>query len=106
MPAWCKHCLVDLARRTPFQFQAARKNTWRYLRGSRISFGSVICSEKLGCAKDIKPTLMYSDNQGSIAWATENSLKKVKHIDLRYHFTNMLITSRQIHVKYIESANV
>jgi hypothetical protein len=24
---------------------------------------------------------------------------------LRYHFTNMLITAGQIHVKYIESAN-
>ena len=51
------------------------------------------------------PTLMYSDNQGSIAWATENSLRKVKHIDLRYHFTNMLISSGQIRVKYIESAS-
>jgi hypothetical protein len=51
------------------------------------------------------PNLMYSDNQGSIAWVTENNLMKVKHIDLKYHFTNMLITSGQINVKYIESAN-
>jgi hypothetical protein len=51
------------------------------------------------------PTTMYHDNQGSIAWAKESNLRKVKHIDLRYHFTNMLITAGQVKVKYIESAN-
>jgi hypothetical protein len=51
------------------------------------------------------PTTMYHDKQGSIVWANESNIRKVKHIDLRYHFTNMLITARQFNVKYIESAN-
>jgi hypothetical protein len=51
------------------------------------------------------PTAMYHDNQGSTAWANESNLRKVKHVKLRYHFTNMLITAGQVKVKYIESAN-
>jgi hypothetical protein len=51
------------------------------------------------------PTTMYHDKQGSIAWANESNLRNVKHIDLRYHFTNMMITAGQVNVNYIESAN-
>jgi hypothetical protein len=50
-----------------------------------------------------EPTKVYHDNQGSISWAREGSLRKVKHIDLRYHFTHHLINSGTITVKYIES---
>ena len=45
----------NLASRTPLRFQAARQNTWRYLRDPRISYGSVTCSVNLGCARDIFP---------------------------------------------------
>jgi Reverse transcriptase (RNA-dependent DNA polymerase) len=50
---------------------------------------------EFGMCQGHTPTLMYSDNQGSTAWATVNSLRKVNHVDLRYHFTNMLIVANQ-----------
>jgi hypothetical protein len=49
------------------------------------------------------PTTIYHDNQGSISWAQDDTLRKVKHISLRYHFTHDLITLGHIHLQYLES---
>ena len=50
-----------------------------------------------------EPTKIYHDNQGSISWAHEGVLRKVKHIDLRYQFTHHFIRTGTIDFKYIES---
>ena len=49
------------------------------------------------------PTTIFHDNQGSIVWAKEDSLRKVKHVALRYHFTHNLINAGQIELTYVES---
>ena len=49
------------------------------------------------------PTTIFHDNQGSIVWAKEDSLRKVKHVALRYHFTHNLINAGQIELMYVES---
>jgi hypothetical protein len=48
------------------------------------------------------PTLIYHGNQGSISWA-EGGLRKVKHVELKYHFTKHLIHSGQYKVTYVPS---
>ena len=58
---------------------------------------------KFGECQGNKPTTLLHDNQGSIAWAKEINVRKVKHIDLRYKYTNMLIAAKQIDVTYVES---
>jgi hypothetical protein len=47
-------------------------------------------------------TLIYLDNQGSISWA-EGGLRIVKHVELKYHFTQHLIQSGQVKVTYVPS---
>jgi hypothetical protein len=49
------------------------------------------------------PTTIFHDNQGSIVWDKEDSLRKVKHVALRYHFTHNLINAGQIVLTYVES---
>jgi hypothetical protein len=49
------------------------------------------------------PTDILHDNQGSIAWA-QGGLRKVKHVELKYHHTQHLIESGQIRIAYVESA--
>lgn len=41
-------------------------------------------------------------DQESIAWA-EVRLRKVKHVELKYHWTQFLIATGQITVKYVAS---
>jgi hypothetical protein len=76
------------------RFEGSKDIVW--LRNLLCEFG--ICQKQT-------PTTMHHDNQGSIAWANKSNLRKVKHIGLRYNFTNMLINAGQVNVKYIESAN-
>jgi hypothetical protein len=68
-------------------FEGSKDIVW--LRNMLCEFG--ICQGQI-------PTTRYHDNQGSIAWANESNLRKVKHIDLSYHFTNMLITAGQVYL--------
>jgi hypothetical protein len=49
------------------------------------------------------PTEVLHDNQGSIAWA-QGGLRKVKHVELKYHHTQHLIESRQIRISNVEYA--
>jgi hypothetical protein len=44
----------------------------------------------------MKPTILYHDSQGSISWAREGGIRKVKHVGLRHHFTHKLIEAETI----------
>jgi hypothetical protein len=45
---------------------------------------------------------VYPDNQGSTSWA-EGGLRKVKDVELKYHFTQHLIQSGQVKLRYVPS---
>jgi hypothetical protein len=67
-------------------FKAGRDAVW--IRGLLCEVGQ--CPGKV-------PTLNYHDNQVSISWA-EGGLRKVKHVELKNHFTQHLIQSGQAKV--------
>jgi Reverse transcriptase (RNA-dependent DNA polymerase)/gag-polypeptide of LTR copia-type/GAG-pre-integrase domain/Integrase core domain len=71
-------------------FESAKDAVW--LRNLLCEFGS--CPGSL-------PTSVFLDNQGSISWAKDDALRKVKHISLRYHFTHDLIKTHIIDLQYI-----
>jgi hypothetical protein len=48
------------------------------------------------------PTLIYHDNQGLISWA-EGGLRKVKHVELKYHLKQHLIQTGQAKATYVPS---
>ena len=52
------------------------------------------------------PTIMYEDNQGTIA-LVENPIrhKRSKHIDIRYHYTRDALTNNEISLVYIPTAD-
>jgi hypothetical protein len=72
-------------------FEAGRDAVW--IRGLLCEVGQ--CPDKV-------PTLIYHDNQGSISWA-EGGLRKVKQVELKYHFMQHLIQSGQAKVTYVPS---
>jgi hypothetical protein len=48
------------------------------------------------------PTLIYHDIQGSFSCA-KGGLRKVKHVKLKYHFTQHFMQSGQAKVTYVPS---
>jgi hypothetical protein len=72
-------------------FNAARDAVW---------MRSLLC--EVGECPGRLPTLIHHDNQGSISWA-EGGLRKVKHVELKYHFTQHLIQSGQVRVTCVPS---
>ena len=50
-------------------------------------------------------TIIFEDNQGCIALA-KNPVKheRTKHIDIRHHFIREKVESKEIDVKYLETA--
>ena len=62
---------------------------------------NLIC--EFGHCPGSNPSVIYHDNQGSIAWATKDMLNRAKHVALRYHYTHDLIQAGLICLKYIES---
>jgi hypothetical protein len=48
--------------------------------------------------------LIYHDDQGSISWA-EYRLRKVKHVEPKYHFTHYLIQGGQVKVTRVPSGD-
>ena len=54
----------------------------------------------------LSPIPLFGDNQGSI-FLSSNAVqeKRIKHIDLRYHFIREAITSKQVELFFIEGAN-
>ena len=55
---------------------------------------------------NLTPIPLFGDNQGSI-FLSSNPVqeKRIKHIDLRYHFIRDVITSKQVELFFIEGAN-
>ena len=56
--------------------------------------------QDLGCNKG--PSIIYEDNQGSIA-LSENPVhhKRTKHIDIKYHFVREKVDNKEVILKYI-----
>jgi hypothetical protein len=61
---------------------------------------SLLC--EVGQCPGREPTLVYYDNQDFISWA-EGELRKVKHVELKYHFRQHLIQSGQVEMRYVPS---
>ena len=62
--------------------------------------------EELGF-KQKKPTLIYQDNQSSIAIAhNDTSNRRTKHIDIRYHFVRERILTREIRIEYLPTESM
>jgi hypothetical protein len=73
-------------------FEAGRDDVW---------IRSLLC--ELGLFPGSIPTQNMHYNQGSIAWA-EGVLRKVKHVELKYHHSQYLISTGQIKISYVASA--
>ena len=59
----------------------------------------------LGLTQD-EPTLLYVDNQGAIALATDRrSCNRSRHVDRRYFKVRELVALGEINVQYIQSAD-
>jgi hypothetical protein len=59
--------------------------------------------EELGIINEM-PTVIYEDNQVVIAYATNQcSLRRMKHIDVKYHFTHQLIEASIIELEYMST---
>ncbi|MEL7521272.1 MAG: reverse transcriptase domain-containing protein, partial [Cyanobacteria bacterium J06553_1] len=63
---------------------------------------NVLCEFGL-CAGETATTI-FTDNQSSITWAKNPGLRKVKHIDLRYNFSQEQIEKKIIRVEYVQSS--
>ena len=56
--------------------------------------------EELDIMSD-EPTTIFEDNQGTIAFASsQKALRRMKHIDVKYHFVKKLIEERTIRLEY------
>jgi hypothetical protein len=62
---------------------------------------SLLCELRLG--PGTIPTQIMQENQGSIAWA-EGGLRKVKHVKLKYHHSQYLISIGQFKISCVASA--
>lgn len=49
------------------------------------------------------PVTMYCDNQSAIMVANTESVKTLKHIDIRFHYIKELIKSGKLSLKYIKT---
>ena len=59
----------------------------------------------LGFCPGLQPTEIHHDNQSSITWAENRGMRKVKHIDLRYNFSQTLVNQQIVSLKFISSEN-
>lgn len=46
---------------------------------------------------------IYCDNQSAIAVASTDNIKRLKHIDIRYHYIKELVKSGKIYLEYIKT---
>lgn len=53
--------------------------------------------------KNNSPVQLYCDNQSAILNASTDSVKRLKHVDIRYHFIKDLIKNNKICIKYIST---
>src|SRR2546423_5001895 len=58
---------------------------------------------------NLEPTLLYGDNMGAIATATNpdgDKTPRTRHIDIRYHITQEALSNETLRLKYIRTANI
>lgn len=53
--------------------------------------------------KNVCPVKLYCDNQSAILNASTDSVKRLKHVDIRYHFIKDLITNKKIDIQYVST---
>lgn len=53
--------------------------------------------------RDVSPVHMYCDNQSAIMIANTNSVKRLKHIDIKYHFIRELVENNKICIQYVST---
>lgn len=51
--------------------------------------------------KNIFPIHVFEDNQGAIAMAKTEETKRVKHIDVKYHFIRDAVEQQKININYV-----
>jgi hypothetical protein len=62
--------------------------------------------DKLGFVQE-QPTTIHQDNQSSITIANSNATsRKMKHIDVKYHFSQERIQSGEIKLEYVNTQNM
>jgi hypothetical protein len=55
-------------------------------------------------SKEVPPTTLYGDNQGSITLSHNPDFRaRTKHMDVRFHFVNQNVQAGNIEVKYVPS---
>ncbi len=57
---------------------------------------------EIGFSPGRTPTTIFQDNQSTISWAKEG-LRKVKHIDLRFHFVLAVVFKEQVLPLFVTS---
>lgn len=50
---------------------------------------------------NVCPAIMHCDNQAAITIANTNSVKRLKHIDIKYHYIRELIENKKICIQYV-----
>ena len=55
---------------------------------------------------ELSPIPLFGDNQGAIFLASNPvQEKRIKHIDLRYHFIHDVVQNKQVELFFIEGTN-
>lgn len=54
---------------------------------------------------NVCPVPIYCDNQSAISVACTDSVKRLKHVDIRYHFIKELIKNERLCLKYIKTSD-
>jgi hypothetical protein len=56
---------------------------------------------------DIKPTLIYGDNQGSLALAENPEFhQRTKHVDIQYHYIRQQVEEGNVQLSYKKTADM
>lgn len=55
--------------------------------------------------KNVCPVPIYCDNQSAISVACTDSVKRLKHVDIRYHFIKELLKNNKLCLKYVKTSN-
>lgn len=55
--------------------------------------------------KNVCPVPIYCDNQSAISVARTDTIKRLKHVDIRYHFIKELIKNKKLCLKYIKTSD-
>ena len=58
---------------------------------------------ELGACPGLQPTIISQDNQSAMVWAENSGMRKVKHIDLRYNFSQQMIANGVVTLKYVST---